>query len=47
MKVSLLNDLHQLALPVCLSPTAFHMFAHPDGEKATARGEGGGDGQKS
>ncbi|XP_030841081.1 hydroxyacid oxidase 1-like [Strongylocentrotus purpuratus] len=24
--------------PICISPTAFHFFAHPDGEEATAKG---------
>src|SRR4051812_42164775 len=31
---------HQLAHPILLSPTAYHKFAHPEGEVATARGAG-------
>lgn len=33
--VALLGD--RVALPVVVSPTAFHRLAHPDGERATAR----------
>ncbi len=31
----------RLPSPVALAPTAFHRLAHPDGERATARGAGG------
>lgn len=31
----------QLPSPVALAPSAFHRLAHPDGERATARGAGG------
>ena len=29
---------HQLATPICVSPTAMQRAAHPDGELATATG---------
>ncbi len=28
----------KISYPVCVSPTGMHCMAHPDGEKATARG---------
>ena len=28
----------KISYPVCVSPTAMQCMAHPDGEKATARG---------
>ena len=31
---------HRLSMPVIAAPTAFHRLAHPDGERATARGCG-------
>ena len=29
---------HQIAFPVCISPTAMNRMAHPDGELASAKG---------
>ncbi|KXJ29899.1 Hydroxyacid oxidase 1 [Exaiptasia diaphana] len=29
---------HQVSMPICISPTALHKMAHPDGEVATAKG---------
>ena len=26
---------HKISMPICVSPTAFHEMAHPDGELAT------------
>lgn len=42
-RVDLAVDLLGLRLPspVALAPTAFHRLAHPEGERATARGAGG------
>ena len=37
--VSLLNGSIRLNSPICVSPLAFHGFAYPDGEKATAAGK--------
>lgn len=37
-QVELLNQ--KLAFPILLAPTAYHKLAHPEGEKATARGAG-------
>jgi 4-hydroxymandelate oxidase len=31
---------HELAYPILLAPTALHKLAHPEGERATARGAG-------
>lgn len=28
----------EVAFPICVAPTALQCMAHPDGEKATARG---------
>ena len=28
----------KIAFPICIAPTAMHKFAHPEGEKNTARG---------
>ena len=36
MSVRLLGD--TIDIPIGISPTAMHCLAHPDGEKATARG---------
>ena len=38
MRTRLLGE--HVDFPVGASPTAFHCLAHPDGELATARGEG-------
>ena len=38
MRTSLLGE--HVDFSVGASPTAFHCLAHPDGELATARGEG-------
>ena len=35
-KVSLFGE--EVAFPICVSPTAMHCMAHPEGEAATARG---------
>jgi 4-hydroxymandelate oxidase len=31
---------HEISMPLCAAPTAFHQLAHPDGELATARAVG-------
>lgn len=38
LEVTLLGD-QTLSMPIGISPTALHKYAHPDGEAATARGE--------
>ena len=37
MSVTLLGD-HRIDFPIGISPTGFQCMAHPEGEKATARG---------
>ncbi|KAG0432630.1 hypothetical protein HPB47_020663 [Ixodes persulcatus] len=38
LEVTLLGD-QTLSMPIGISPTALHKYAHPDGEAATARGQ--------